>query len=247
MLLIGNGCVSLAEERTQMAIWSIVAAPLIMGNDPRKIPAASLAILTNADAIAIDQDALGQMGLRLDNSSAAPTQRWARTLANGDVAVGLYNKAGAPPPPIPGPPCTAWTHTTDGYYEACGGAAGNVGEFSHLSPAAAQAACCADLTCAGFSFECDDAACATGGGFYKGNAMCGITKSSGLQGWTKPATIPSGDGPAAPITIAFADVGLYGSVSVYDVWAQKTLGVFTNSFTATVASKDTAFLRLSAA
>jgi len=32
MLLIGNGCISAAEERTQMAIWSIVAAPLIMGS-----------------------------------------------------------------------------------------------------------------------------------------------------------------------------------------------------------------------
>ena len=71
-----------------MAIWSIVAAPLIMGNDPRNISAASKAILTNAAAIAIDQDALGQMGLRLENSSSAPTQRWVRMLANGDVAVG---------------------------------------------------------------------------------------------------------------------------------------------------------------
>lgn len=230
-----------------MAIWSILAAPLIMGNDPRKISAASLAILQNADAIAVDQDALGQMGVRLDNSSAAPTQRWARTLANGDVAVALYNKAGAPAPPIPGPPCAAWTHTTDGYYEACGGAAGNVGEFSHLSPAAAQAACCADLKCAGFSFSCDDASCATGGGFYKGNAMCGVTAAAGYQGWTKPLTIPSGSGPAAQITIAFADVGLEGSVSVYDIFAQKSLGVFTGSFTASVAFKDTAFVRLSMA
>jgi hypothetical protein len=42
-------------------------------------------------------------------------------LANGDVAVALYNKNGAPQPPIPGPPCTTWTHTFNGYYEACGG------------------------------------------------------------------------------------------------------------------------------
>ena len=31
MLLIGNGCISEDEERTQMAIWSIIASPLIMG------------------------------------------------------------------------------------------------------------------------------------------------------------------------------------------------------------------------
>lgn len=61
MLLIGNGCVSEDEERTQMAIWSISAAPLIMGNDLRNVSAASKAILLNAEAIAIDQDPLGQM------------------------------------------------------------------------------------------------------------------------------------------------------------------------------------------
>ena len=39
MLLIGNGCISAAEERTQMAIWSIVAAPLIMGSKYSSQPA----------------------------------------------------------------------------------------------------------------------------------------------------------------------------------------------------------------
>jgi hypothetical protein len=34
------------------------------------------------------------MGLRLENSSTAPQQVWYRLLANGDVAVGLYNKLG---------------------------------------------------------------------------------------------------------------------------------------------------------
>ena len=37
MLLIGAGCLSEAEEQTQMAIWSVAAAPLIMGNDLRNI------------------------------------------------------------------------------------------------------------------------------------------------------------------------------------------------------------------
>jgi alpha-galactosidase len=53
MLLIGNGCLTTAEEQTQMAILAIVAALLIMGNDLRNISAASKAILLNKDAIAI--------------------------------------------------------------------------------------------------------------------------------------------------------------------------------------------------
>jgi hypothetical protein len=53
------------------------------------------AILLNADAIKIDQDPGGQMGFRLN--STALSQLWARPLANGDVAVALYNKRGGSP------------------------------------------------------------------------------------------------------------------------------------------------------
>jgi hypothetical protein len=64
-----------------------------------------------------------------------------RLLANGDVAVGLYNKAGAPQPPIPGPPCTQWNHTVGGYYEACGGyvGAGPPGAATFRPPTQTQA------------------------------------------------------------------------------------------------------------
>ena len=126
MLLIGNGCITHDEEQTQMAIWCISASPLIMGNDMRNVSAESKAILMNKHAIAVSQDPLGQMGIRLSPNASA-TQVWARVLANGDIAVALYNKVkgakGPLPdqPPIPGPPCTNWTHTTGGYWEAAGG------------------------------------------------------------------------------------------------------------------------------
>ena len=96
MLLIGNGCLTTAEEQTQMAIWSITASPLIMGNDVRNVSAASAAILKNADAIAVDQDARGLMGGRLSTDRAG-AQTWARQLSGGAVAVGLYNTAGGTP------------------------------------------------------------------------------------------------------------------------------------------------------
>ena len=231
-----------------MAIWSIVAAPLIMGNDPRNISAASKAILTNADAIAVDQDALGQQGLRLENSSSAPAQRWVRVLANGDVAVGLLNRAAAAPqPPIPVGSCPAWNHTTGGYYEACGGAGGNVGTFSALTRAQAQAACCANAACAGFSFE-PDASGNTGGGFYKGNAMCGFTRDDGAEGFDKAGQVPAPGGAAQDITINFSDINLKSPVTVYDIWTQASLGQFTGSFTAkAVPYHGTAFYRMTGA
>lgn len=94
MLLVGAKCVTEDEEKTQMAIWSISAAPLIMGNDLRDVPDASKRILLNKHAVAVNQDSLGQMGRRL-TPTAAPVQIWARNLVDGDVAVALYNKGTA--------------------------------------------------------------------------------------------------------------------------------------------------------
>eukprot|EP01059_Diplonema_ambulator_P032221 TRINITY_DN621_c0_g1_i1.p1 TRINITY_DN621_c0_g1~~TRINITY_DN621_c0_g1_i1.p1 ORF type:complete len:395 (+),score=100.25 TRINITY_DN621_c0_g1_i1:53-1237(+) len=89
MLLIGNTCITEDEARTQMAIWSISAAPLIMGNDLRIVPDSHKAILLNSEAIAVDQDPLGSMGYR---RSATPTgQVWLRTLTNSSYAAALYN------------------------------------------------------------------------------------------------------------------------------------------------------------
>ena len=53
-----------------------------------------------------------------------------------------------------------WTVTKDGYYEACGGAAGDVGQFTNLTMEEAQHQCCLNSKCAGFSY-------AKGSGFYK--------------------------------------------------------------------------------
>jgi hypothetical protein len=169
-------------------------------------------------------------------------------LANGDVAVGLYNKMGGGPPlpPIPGPPCAAWNTTTDGYFEACGGGAGNVGQFSGKTPAEAEAECCANLQCAGFSYADDGNG--KGSGYYKGNLNCGFTRAAGYQGFAKPSQIPSGSSAPADITVRFSDLNLFGSVTVYDVWAQQSLGAFTGSFTAkAVPFHGTALLRLSQA
>ena len=81
----GESCLSIEEERTQMSIWALVAAPLIMGNDVRKMRDASRDLLLNKGVIAIDQDALGQQGGRLTSSSSAWQQ--ARRTAYSDARV----------------------------------------------------------------------------------------------------------------------------------------------------------------
>jgi len=56
MLEVGNGGLTLEEERTHFALWAIIKAPLIIGCDLTKISADSLKILTNEDLIAVNQD-----------------------------------------------------------------------------------------------------------------------------------------------------------------------------------------------
>merc|ERR1711937_1136325 len=111
------------------------------------------------------------MGLTGDEG----TQVWARDLADGAVAVGLYNKEGNSLPPIPTGPCDTWTKTEGGYLEACGGGSGNVGTFSGQTLEETQEACCQNDKCAGFSF-------AQGSGYYKGNQNCGKVQNSQYEG-----------------------------------------------------------------
>ena len=248
MLLIGANCITVEEERTQMAIWSISAAPLIMGNDLRNVSDASKNVLLNKDAIAVNQDPLGQMGVRVSANASDAQQIWARNLANDNVAVGLYNKGGSwTPPPIPSgeqcPPLDKWTFEGRGYLEACGGPDGDLGSFSDMTVEEAGAKCRASDECAGFSYKKRDKS-----GYFKKNANCGLVRNGVYEGYVKPSQVPPATGSTADIEVKFADVGLYGPVRVYDIWAGEDRGVFNGSYTAKgVAFHDTAFLRLSRA
>ena len=90
MLEVGNGGMSANEYRTHMSLWALLAAPLLAGNDLRSASAETLAILTHPEVIAIDQDSLGRQGARSSASGAA--EIWAKPLAGGRQAVGLFNR-----------------------------------------------------------------------------------------------------------------------------------------------------------
>ena len=58
----GDGGMSLAESRSQMALWSMMSAPLILSSDVGKLSPEAIAILGNQAVIAIDQDRAGPDG-----------------------------------------------------------------------------------------------------------------------------------------------------------------------------------------
>ena len=87
MLEVGNGGMNADEYRTHMSLWAILAAPLLAGNDLSTMTPETIALLTNRDVIAVDQDAAGREGDRV--SAEGPIEVWARPLADGSRAVGI--------------------------------------------------------------------------------------------------------------------------------------------------------------
>lgn len=65
MLIIGNFGLSYDQSKTQMALWAILAAPLLMSNDLRRMRPEFKQILLNKDIIAVNQDPLGRMGQKV--------------------------------------------------------------------------------------------------------------------------------------------------------------------------------------
>jgi len=65
MLEVGNGGMTDTEYRSHFSLWSILAAPLIAGNDLRNMRPEIRDILTNKEVIAVDQDSLGREGERV--------------------------------------------------------------------------------------------------------------------------------------------------------------------------------------
>ena len=96
MLEVGNGGMKTEEYRTHMSLWAILAAPLLAGNDLTTMTPETIALLTNKDVIAIDQDRAGKQGDRV--SAEGPVEVWVRPLADGGAAVGVFNRHPSPLP-----------------------------------------------------------------------------------------------------------------------------------------------------
>jgi alpha-galactosidase len=94
MLEIGNGGMTADEYRTHMSLWSLLAAPLIAGNDLRTMTDETKSILMNPEVIAIDQDPEYKPVTSL--SSDGGIEVLMRPLHDGSVAVGLFNRTATP-------------------------------------------------------------------------------------------------------------------------------------------------------
>ena len=90
MLEVGNGGMTDDEYKTHFSMWSMLAAPLMAGNDLRNMNKSTKEILTNTDVIAINQDKLGQQATRF--MDMGETEIWAKPLMNGEIAICFMNR-----------------------------------------------------------------------------------------------------------------------------------------------------------
>lgn len=91
MLEVGNGKLTFEQNRSHFALWCMMCAPLILGNDLRNISDDVLKIVKNPDLIAINQDALGIPAKRVVKGTVDVL---VKPLADGSVAVCAFNKGG---------------------------------------------------------------------------------------------------------------------------------------------------------
>lgn len=85
----GGGCSDI-EYRSQMSMWCMLSAPLMMGCDLRNMNQATKEILLNKEIIDIDQDPLGKQGFRV--MSGDGIDAWKKPLSNDRVAIAFLNR-----------------------------------------------------------------------------------------------------------------------------------------------------------
>jgi alpha-galactosidase len=92
MLEIGNGGMTGDEYRTHMTLWSMLAAPLLAGNDLRTMTDETKSILMNKEVIAIDQDSDVKPIKQISEPNAMQVVI-SRQLHDGSTAIALFNRA----------------------------------------------------------------------------------------------------------------------------------------------------------
>nr|NQU91773.1 NPCBM/NEW2 domain-containing protein [Bacteroidota bacterium] len=143
------------EQYTHISLWSLLAAPLLIGCELTRLDDFTLNLLTNDEVIAVNQDPLGRQATKVMESNGIEV--WKKELEDGSLAVGL---------------------------------------------------------------------------FYKGD--------------DSPENIFSWDGQTAPkkAGISWADLGISGEQTIRDLWRQKDLGQFENSFEAEIPYHGVVLIRI---
>jgi len=79
-----------SEQYTHISLWCLLDAPLLIGADMSQLDPFTFNLLANDEVLAVNQDALGRQASR--KAKDGPTEVWAKDMADGSKAVGLFNR-----------------------------------------------------------------------------------------------------------------------------------------------------------
>jgi len=95
MLEVGNGNLTVQEERTHFSLWCLVKAPLILGMDLSNISEDTLAIISNKQLIAVNQDVNAKPATCFVGCNGGKAEAewsvYATTVSNGDTVMIVVN------------------------------------------------------------------------------------------------------------------------------------------------------------
>jgi alpha-galactosidase len=89
----GDRGMTLAETRSQLALWSMMSAPLILSSNVDELSPAAITILGNRAVLSVDQDPLGRMATLVRRN--ASMDLLLKPLQDGAYAVALLNRSRA--------------------------------------------------------------------------------------------------------------------------------------------------------
>jgi alpha-galactosidase len=78
-----------SEQYSQVTLWSLLAAPLILSCDLEKLDPFTINLITNPEVIAVNQDPLGRAAIEL--CASHNLRIFCKTLEDGALAIGLFN------------------------------------------------------------------------------------------------------------------------------------------------------------
>ena len=78
------------EQITHITLWTIQAAPLLIGADMAQFDKFTTDLMTNHEVLEVNQDVLGRGGSRVWQQDRLEV--WAKPLADGTKAVALFNR-----------------------------------------------------------------------------------------------------------------------------------------------------------
>lgn len=90
----GDPGTSLPETRSQLALWSMMSAPLILSSNLEKLSPKAIAILSNKAVLAVDQDPLGKMATLVRRNQT--TDVLFKKVSGGSYAIAVLNRGPSP-------------------------------------------------------------------------------------------------------------------------------------------------------